>query len=406
MDENKDTIFDSGDTSDISTNELVQRQVQHSTIVNKTRKVLTKFYGVFVKHYSAKGRAKRKILKTSPQPYIDLEVYKYNNMVRKYYKRPELVISDPEHIKEFNILSFDGTKLNGLIYEPNPNSKKWIVLSHWFTGNKYWITFHAKVFTKLGYNVVAIDFRGHGKSEENVTTLGVNETHDYITAIRWLKKNRQIDELGLFGISMGAFIVNFTALKYSKELQETNLKFVISDCGYVSVSKLVWHFSKKATWFVSKKRKVELFDKFIKRMDRSSTIIDDEIMSYKDINLFRFIKNKAASDPDFKLFPTMFFHSADDKQTIHQETYEYVIKRSKYYKGHVDDQVKVFQSAPHTQSIRIHFKKYNELIIDFLERLDLLTEEQKILASETREEWKLTTYDANDKRDVKSKLLE
>lgn len=384
---------------------LIQRQVQRTTIINRTKKLLSIFYGAFENKYKPKRKIRKRIIKTSTQPYIDLEIAKYNNMFKKFYKRPELHISDPENIKEFNMLSFDGTKLNGLIYEPNPGSKKWVFVSHWFTGNKFWVTYHAILFAKLGYNIASVDFRGHGKSEDKVTTLGINETSDMITALRWLKKNKEVEQLGLFGTSMGAFVTNFAALKYSNELDEMNLKFIVSDAGYVNISTLIWHFTKRATFVLSKKRKALLFEKFINKMDKSSTILDDEIVSYKDINLFISLKKKA-NDDNFKLFPTMFFHSLDDKQTVHQDTYEYVIKRSKYYKGHVEDQIKVFASAPHTQSIKVHFKKYNELIIEFLERLDLLDEGQKVMAKNVRQEWHLNEYNPKDKRDVKSKLLE
>lgn len=397
--------IDSGYIPEDNTTELIQRQVEHSTIVNRTKKVLSIFYGAFENNFKPKRKIKKQILKTSKQPFIDLEVAKYNNMFTKFYKRPELNIHDPENIKEFNTLTFDGTKLNGLIYEPNPNSKKWVVVCHWFTGNKFWITYHALIFAKLGYNIMSFDFRGHGNSEEKVTTLGVNETHDLITAIRWLTQNKEVEEMGLFGTSMGAFVSNFASLKYFAELDKLNLKFVVSDAGYVNISKLIWHFSKKATFMISRKRKAAIFERFIKRMDKSSTIIDDEIISYKDINLFRFLKNKAKTEPNFKLFPTMFFHSLDDKQTIPQETYEYVIKRSNYYKGRVEDRVKVFTSAPHTQSIKVHFKRYNETIIEFLESLDLLDEGQKQMAADVREEWQLKVFNPNDKRDVKSNLL-
>ncbi|QHX35642.1 alpha/beta fold hydrolase [Spiroplasma sp. TIUS-1] len=403
MEENR---LDSRNTSKNNTTELIQRQVQQTTIVNRTKKFLSIFYGAFENNYKPSRKIRKQILKNSKQPYIDLEVAKYNNMVKKFYKRPELMINDSENLKEFNILSFDGTKLNGMVYEPNVGSKKWVVISHWFTGNKFWITYHAQIFAKLGYNLMAIDFRGHGNSEDKITTLGVNETHDFITAVRWLHQNRQVEEMGLFGTSMGAFVANFASLKYYKELDDLNLKFIVSDAGYVNISKLIWHFSRRLSWWIRKKRKAELFEKFIAKMDKSSTIIDDEIISYKDINLFRFLKNRANSESDFKLFPTLFFHSLDDKQTMNQETYEYVIKRTRYYKGHIDDRIKVFSSAPHTQCIKFHFKKYNEIIIEFLESLNLFDENQKQMAANIREEWQLKVFDENDKRDVKSKLLE
>jgi uncharacterized protein len=85
-------------------------------------------------------------------------------------------------------------------------AKGTVILFHGITSNKGMLLPEASAFRYLGYNVLLVDFRAHGNSGGNTTTIGVKEAeevnmvYDYITA----KGEKNIF---LWGSSMGAVVV-------------------------------------------------------------------------------------------------------------------------------------------------------------------------------------------------------
>ncbi len=64
----------------------------------------------------------------------------------------------------------------------------------------------AKAFLDLGLNVLMIDFRGHGRSEGNISSLGVKEVEEVKLAWDHVKAGGET-EIYLYGVSMGAVAV-------------------------------------------------------------------------------------------------------------------------------------------------------------------------------------------------------
>lgn len=62
-----------------------------------------------------------------------------------------------------------------------------------------------------GYNVMLLDFRGHGASEKQPTTVGRVEVLDLQAALDWLDTNGAGDRVGGLGMSMGAAVLVNTA---------------------------------------------------------------------------------------------------------------------------------------------------------------------------------------------------
>ena len=64
----------------------------------------------------------------------------------------------------------------------------------------------ALMLVRHGYGVLLFDFRGQGKSEGDIVTLGLNETKDTNAAVSFVQEQGQTDrdKIGLLGNSMGA----------------------------------------------------------------------------------------------------------------------------------------------------------------------------------------------------------
>lgn len=118
--------------------------------------------------------------------------------------------------KNFNLtyqdVSFytkDKIKLVGwFIPAVKPNAKT-IILLHGYPADKGDIL-ASRLFLHEKYNLLFFDFRYFGKSEGSYSTFGQNEVMDLLAAIDYLHA-KGINEVGVWGLSMGAAVALLTA---------------------------------------------------------------------------------------------------------------------------------------------------------------------------------------------------
>ncbi|AHI52448.1 alpha/beta hydrolase [Spiroplasma culicicola] len=348
------------------------------TLINNIKKGFRRIYGNMERPF----KPSKKTIKKSTSPTVDLLTT--NNICKKFYKRPQLMIEDFENVKLIDFQSRDGLKLSGLLYTPNKDSNKWVIACHWFAGHKNWGLHHAKVFAKLGYNIMAFDFRGHGGSQEDSTTMGAKEHWDLMGAVDWLKANQKIDLLAFMGTSMGAFTVNYCSLKYADELKEVNFKFVVSDCTYGSIFRLLIHVRNIYLWIIPKRRIKNIVKKIIEKHNKKEIEVD-----FNQASIFELLRNGYKPQ-----FPTLFLHSKDDKVTPPTDTYELMLERSKY----IEDDHLVYSFSMHTQGIRYHFKTFNYKIAEFIKKND-----DEVNFDQIVDEWELLEFNKLDRLSLKLK---
>ncbi|MEI0739643.1 alpha/beta fold hydrolase [Paenibacillus sp. JTLBN-2024] len=93
------------------------------------------------------------------------------------------------------------------------------------------------MFREEGFNVLLVDQRRHGKSEGKYTTYGYHEKHDVAAWVRYIKDAYGENcVVGLHGVSLGGG----TVLEYLS-LPEADAKFVIADCPYSDLTRLMHH---------------------------------------------------------------------------------------------------------------------------------------------------------------------
>lgn len=96
----------------------------------------------------------------------------------------------------------------------------------------------AKLYFDLGFNLLIPDARGHGESEGDYIGFGWHERKDYVNWIdKLIADYGEETEIILFGLSMGAA----TVMNVSGEPLPHNVKAIIEDCGYSSVTKEMAH---------------------------------------------------------------------------------------------------------------------------------------------------------------------
>jgi pimeloyl-ACP methyl ester carboxylesterase len=105
--------------------------------------------------------------------------------------------------------SRDGVRLTGrwLAAEPDEDwfadPREAILLLHGYSGSVTPDLVELGPFLRRTASVLGLDFRGHGGSDDAVTTFGLNEVEDVAGAIAWLGE-RGVRRVALVGSSMGA----------------------------------------------------------------------------------------------------------------------------------------------------------------------------------------------------------
>jgi pimeloyl-ACP methyl ester carboxylesterase len=69
----------------------------------------------------------------------------------------------------------------------------------------------AAMLHQAGYNVLMFNFRAHGTSEGKYVTFGVFEKEDLLGAIDFLRREKGIERVAVFGLSMGAAVAMIAA---------------------------------------------------------------------------------------------------------------------------------------------------------------------------------------------------
>lgn len=108
----------------------------------------------------------------------------------------------------------DNIKLEAWYFKTSMEPKGTVVMFHGHGSTKSAILMESEAFRKMGYNTLLTDFRAHGNSGGNTTTIGFFESEDVALAYNYVKKQGE-KNIVLWGISMGAAAVSKAISDYS-----------------------------------------------------------------------------------------------------------------------------------------------------------------------------------------------
>ncbi len=112
----------------------------------------------------------------------------------------DLLRADGIKFQDIELVTEDGVKLSAW-YTP-PQNGAVILVAHGY-GDKRSEDFYL-LFASHGYGVIAWDFRSHGKSGGDFSTLGYYETLDAKAALDFAQSQPDVKHIGAWGGSMGA----------------------------------------------------------------------------------------------------------------------------------------------------------------------------------------------------------
>lgn len=165
--------------------------------------------------------------------YVFIVSYVYFNQVGMVFQTSQLSkdyqFDFQQKFEELNITSFDGIKLNGLLFEAE-KSKGLIFYLHGNAGTLETWGKIAKIYTRLGYDIFILDYRSFGKSEgeiENEEQLNKDVSVVYKTLTKRYPENKII----ITGYSIGSGLATILA-------SENHPKALILQSPYYSFTEL------------------------------------------------------------------------------------------------------------------------------------------------------------------------
>ncbi len=239
------------------------------------------------------------------------------------------------------IISHDGLQLIGRYYHVKEGAPLQIQF-HGYKSSGY-VDFcgGTKLALKLGYNVLVVDQRSHGRSEGKTITFGVQERKD---CIRWidyaLNRFGKDIKIVLGGISMGAA----TVLMANDLELPPNVKGIMADCPYSSPKEIICKVGRE--------------------------------LRFPLILLYPFIKLGARLFGGFSLEESSAVEAVKKAKVpillIHGEADDFVpCEMSRAIKEAGGDGVELhtFPRATHGMSYMVDAKRYEEITIAFLKKI-------------------------------------
>ncbi len=133
----------------------------------------------------------------------------------------------------FTSVKVESSELLDCWYIPADSATATMIMFHGFAGEKSSLIERADEISKLGYNVLLVEFAGSGGSEGNSTSIGYHEAAQVKDVFDYVKQNYP-GEILLFGTSMGSAAI----LKAIDDYQ-FNVKGIILECPFGFLYKTV-----------------------------------------------------------------------------------------------------------------------------------------------------------------------
>lgn len=128
-------------------------------------------------------------------------------------KRPNTILADAT-FETIYLTTKDNIKLQGWYLKTDSAAKGTVVMFHGHGSTKSAIIKESEAFRKMGYNTFLLDFRAHGSSGGNTTTIGYYEAEDVELAYNYIKSKGE-KNMVLWGISMGAATITKAVSDYA-----------------------------------------------------------------------------------------------------------------------------------------------------------------------------------------------
>jgi fermentation-respiration switch protein FrsA (DUF1100 family) len=167
-------------------------------------------------------------------PYTQMQGEQYAAMSDSILRCTKIMDDAPSEWVQ--IRSHDGLSLSGRYYHTKDGAPVQIMF-HGYRSMALRDSAGGYILAKkMGFNVLAVDQRAHGRSKGRVITFGIQERKDCLSWVQYAAKRfGKQTPIVLSGLSMGAATVLMAA---GRELPD-NVIGVLADCGYTSPKEII-----------------------------------------------------------------------------------------------------------------------------------------------------------------------
>ena len=111
------------------------------------------------------------------------------------------------HYETIRLTSSDGATIAGWYVAPTTQAGKVIILIHGYGYDRRGTDFQTRALIAAGYGVLLYDLRNHGVSTGSLNSFNRMQTYkgDLSVVVNYLKQKPDVKQLGVVGISLGAF---------------------------------------------------------------------------------------------------------------------------------------------------------------------------------------------------------
>lgn len=143
------------------------------------------------------------------------------------------------NFESFQVKTEDGIPIDCWWVPSKNKTKSTIVILHGWGANRSDVL-PGTIFLAEKYHLAYLDFRNHGRSGGNVTSLTCLEIKDFVSVVKYLDKGKKnfVNQMGVLGFSMGGSV----AISGSVQLPE--IKAVVSESPFASYNATVIRFAK------------------------------------------------------------------------------------------------------------------------------------------------------------------
>ena len=241
--------------------------------------------------------------------------------------------------RDYTVESYDGYVLHVQLLKNPTTTRRYMLLSHGYTDNRFGALKYTRMYLDLGFNVIVYDLRGHGENEATFCTYSARERRDLLALIE--DSRARYGDMTLFGIhgeSLGA-ATSVAVLEYKPEID-----FVVADCGFGNIRDVLVGAAKSRhtpAWFV-----------------------DVASLCFKLRYGYSYGQMRPIDSLPGNQIPILFIHGADDSFILpsHSEA------MSRATAGY--SEVRLIEGAEHAKSILTDPDKYREYVAAFIERVE------------------------------------
>jgi pimeloyl-ACP methyl ester carboxylesterase len=140
------------------------------------------------------------------------------------------------YYRDLTLTTRDGVHISAWYVPAAEDGAPTVLLAHGLLGSKVGMLRFIPWLHDAGYNVMLLDFRGHGDSDPRPSSIGPDEVMDIQATLDWLEEEGAGDRVAGLGLSLGASALVNTAVQ-DERLDALILDSLFADWGETDFAK-------------------------------------------------------------------------------------------------------------------------------------------------------------------------